>query len=374
MNGKAVRERRKAVRCGALDRGAVYLGTFLHRIVKPAAISVACGALLVFNQYAWATAPIQQTTNPTAFSTFYSVVDMTTGPTSDLGTGSIIDSDIVNQGGQQIGYFCVLTANHVIAGGASGIGFGYFGDGTNTANSFSNTYNYTNVVSGGSTGKEDLSVAIVRYGVVDPFFISVQDLKLWTPPANLTLANMPSPFTEVGYGDTGTPHVTAGVQDGFTPQSSSGIQRFDNANPASVNANAAHGIYTYTDIKWNPGPVSPGNPNLGTGSSFGGDSGGPYFMSDATAFKVNGLTDVFGNAVGQQNINAFSNTIFAVHTFGNNNNPQLFADNIQSGGNLLTAADITWINNACATVPEPSTVVLALCGIAALAIIRRSAA
>ena len=169
MNGYAVRRDR-------ID------GTSPRRLLLLARISLGCGILMLCNQSARATAPIQQTTNPTAFSNFYSVVDMTTGPTSDLGTGSIIDSDIVTQGGQQIGYFCVLTANHVIAAGASGIGFGYLGDGTNTANSFANTYNYTNVISGGSTGTEDLSVAIVRYGVVDPFFVSVKDLKLWTPP------------------------------------------------------------------------------------------------------------------------------------------------------------------------------------------------
>ena len=190
--------------------------------------------------------------------------------------------------------------------------------------------------------------------------------------ATLTLPNMPSTFTQVGYGDTGTPHVTAGVQDGFTPQSSTGIQRFDNANPASVNAGAVHGIYTYTDVKWNPGPVSPGNPNLGTGSSFGGDSGGPYFTTAATAFNVVGLTDVFGNAVGPQNISAFSDTIFAVHTFGNNQNPQLFAAGMPSGGNLLTAADITWINNACAQVPEPSTMVLVLGAIVTLGMARHA--
>jgi hypothetical protein len=335
-----------------------------------ACVLLVCTTLLSANRSAWATAPIQQTTNPTAFSTFFSVVDMIISPTADLGTGSVIGSHIVTQGNDQIGYFCVLTANHVIAQGANSIGFGYFGDGTNGANSFANTYPIINVVSGGSSGTEDLSVVTVRYGVVDPFFVSVQDLKIWTPPANLSLPNLPQ-FTEVGYGDTGTPHYNAGVQDGFNPQTSHGVQRFDNANPASTTANAAHGIYTYTDVKWNPGPVSPGNPNLGTGSSFGGDSGGPYFTTDATQFTVNGLTDVFGNPVGPQNINAFSNTIFAVHTFGNNKDPQLFADNIQSGGNLLTAADVTWINNACEAVPEPSTVVLATLGALALLVFRR---
>ena len=56
------------------------------------------------------------------------------------------------------------------------------------------------------------------------------------------------------------------------------------------------------------------------------------------------------------------------------NNPQLFADNMPSGGNLLTAADITWINNACAQVPEPSTMVLVLGAIVTLGMARRRVA
>jgi hypothetical protein len=341
-----------------------------------ASLSLACGIALSLSGLASATAPIQQTTSPTAFSNFFSVVDMTISPTVDEGTGSIIGSHIVDEGNQQIGYFCVLTADHVISGAtpATSIGFGYFGDGTNGANSFSQTYPIVSLYRGGSTGNEDLAVAVVRYGVVDPFFVSVKDLQLWTPPANITLPNLPSTFTQVGYGDTGTPLYQGGVQTGFTPQTSTGIQRFDNANPASTTALAPHAPYTYTDVTWNPGPVSPGHPNLGTGSSFGGDSGGPYFTTAATNFTVNGLTDALGNPVGPQSINAFSDTIFAVHTFGNNNNPQLFSDNIASGGNVLTAPDVAWVNMKCDAAPEPSTWVLAGIGvIGLLAVARRRA-
>ena len=326
---------------------------------------------MLFGQTVRAAAPIQQTTNPAPFSNYYSIVDMTKSATLDVGTGSIIGSHYVTEGNEQIGYFCVLTADHVIAGKRpNSIGFGYFGDGTNGANSFSATYPIVKTARGGSTGQEDLAVAIVKYGVVDPFFVSVQNLKLWTPPADLSLPNLPI-FSQVGYGDTGTPHYDSGVQDGFTPQSSSGIQRFTNAHPVSTTANAAHSGYTYTDVKWNPGPVSPGHPDLGVGSSFGGDSGGPYLTTDTTVFTINGLIDVFGTAVGPQMISVFSDTIFAVHTFGNNNNPQLFSDNLPSGGNLLTAADIMWINAACEAVPEPSTWLLACVGLISLLVTAR---
>ena len=286
---------------------------------------------------------------------------MVSSPTVDIGTGSIIDSDVVNN----VGYFCVLTAAHNFPS-STAIGFGYFGDGTNGANSFATTYPVVNVQMGGSTGTKDLAVAVVRYGAIDPFWASVKDLSLWSPPAgtdaNLatyTNANV-SNFTEVGYGDTGVPHYNAAVQDGFTKQNSAGIQRFQNNTRSGVNVNAAHGTYTYTDFTWNPGPVSPGNPNLGTGTSFTGDSGGPYFLTDPTTKTISGLTDVFGNAVGDQNITLDTNTIFAVHTFGDNNNPQLFSDNQPGGGVLLSAADITWIETACSAVPEPRAIVVAL--------------
>lgn len=343
----------------------------------------AWAALVLLCQPVWATAPIQQTTSPTAFSNLYSVVDMLQDPKLAVGTGSIIDSDIVQQGDEQIGYFCVLTADHVVTPPglvANQIGFGYVGDGNNTANSFIGTYKFTNVAHGGATGNEDIAIAVVRYGVVDPFFTSVQDLKIWNPPtpapgtsaadAAQQLAdyakNNVAGFTEIGYGNTGTPHVTAGVQDGFNFQASFGVQRFDNANIANSTPLANHGGYTYTDVTWNPGPVSPGNPNLGTGSSFTGDSGGPYMTTDPTNFNVNGLVDVLGNPVPQQTIAAKTNTIFAVHAFGNNANPQLFAANVPSGGVLLSAADVAWIQGVCAAVPEPSTYALALTGLLAL--------
>ena len=209
---------------GLRAQRATRIGRSLPLQRSLACVSLACGILWSLSGLANATAPVQQTTNPTAFGNLFSVVDMTTSPTADLGTGSVIMDHIVDDGNTQIGYFCVLTAAHVTAGGASGIGFGYFGDGTNGANSFSQVYPITKVFSGGSTGNEDLSLAVVRYGVVDPFYASVQDLKLWTPPANITLANLPSTFTQVGYGDTGVPHYTSGVQDGFTLQNSTGIQ------------------------------------------------------------------------------------------------------------------------------------------------------
>jgi hypothetical protein len=63
-----------------------------------------------------------------------------------------------------------------------------------------------------------------------------------------------------------------------------------------------------------------------------------------------------------------------VHTFGDNNNPQLFSDaNIQSGGVLLSAADITWIHSVC-NIPEPAAVTLAALALGALVNLRKQRA
>src|SRR5262249_30619250 len=94
-------------------------------------------------------------------------------------------------------------------------------------------------------------------------------------------------------------------------------------------------------------------------------------LTDQTTKTIAGLTDVFGNAVGNQNIDLYTNTIFGVHTFGDNNNPQLFSDaNIQSGGVLLSAGDITWIHSVC-NIPEPAAVTLAALALGALVNLRK---
>ncbi|HEY4761860.1 MAG TPA: PEP-CTERM sorting domain-containing protein [Thermoguttaceae bacterium] len=306
-----------------------------------------------------ATAPVEQRTNPDGvnFDNLYSVVDMVSSPTVDIGTGSIIHKMDI----EGIGYFCVLTADHNFPN-STAIGFGDWGTAPNPANAFATTYPIIHVESGGSTGTKDIAVATVRYGPTDLFWASIKELSLWAAPsgtdnqlATYTNANI-NDFTEVGYGNTGTPRFVGGVQVGFDTVNSSGIQRFQNNERKGVNVNAAHGGYTYTDFTWTPDPVSPGNPDLGNGSSFGGDSGGPYFLDDVVTKTVTGLIDVFDTAVPPQDIDLYTDTIFAVHTFGNNNNPQLFSDNIDHGGVLLSAADIAWIATAC--VPEPSSVVM----------------
>ena len=344
----------------------------LQKLPVFSAVVLACGAVLLSAPQAWAIAPMQQRTDPARGTSLYDVVDMVSSPTVDVGTGSIIDSMIDTN--LNIGYFCVLTARHVATGGATAIGFGYWGDGTNPANSFATTYPITNHFDGGATGNEDISVEVVRYGTPDRFFFdaAANTLGLWSPPAGTraqtaayVTANVAS-FTEIGYGDTGTPHYNAGgVQDGWNPQSSSGIQRFQNNFPTSAGDQGAAGAI----VGWHP--HNPSAPNTGEGTSFGGDSGGPYLLETKTTRTISGLADPQnqGGTLPNQTIQLYTNTIFAVHTFGNNNNPALYSDLYgagagqianDNGGVILTPADIAWIESV--PCPEPSSVVLAAMG------------
>ena len=61
---------------------------------------------------------------PPAGDNLFSVIDLVSSPTTDIGTGSIIDSHV--DPATQIGYFCVLTAAHNFPG-STAIGFGDFG-------------------------------------------------------------------------------------------------------------------------------------------------------------------------------------------------------------------------------------------------------
>ncbi|MBI3838760.1 MAG: PEP-CTERM sorting domain-containing protein [Planctomycetia bacterium] len=346
------------------------------------AVVLALGAALLNAPRAWAIAPMQQRTDPALGTTLYDVVNLVTDPTLSVapvnaGTGSIVRTEIDEN--LNVGYFCVLTAKHVVDDpNINRIGFGFWGDGTNGANKYNPVFPITNHFDGGATGGEDISVAVVRYGTPDAFFntIAANTVGLWSPPAGnraqtaaFVMANVAS-FTEIGYGLTATPHYTAGVQDGWTPvlppPTGLGIQRFQNNFPTSAGDQGAAGAI----VGWHP--HNPSTPNTGEGSSFGGDSGGPYLLETKTTRTVKGLDDPQheGMTLPDQIIQLFTDTIFAVHTFGNNNNPALYSDVYgagagqianDNGGVILTPADIAWINGV--PCPEPSSVVLAAIGL-----------
>ena len=360
-------------------------GDSSRKFLVSAAVLLAWAALLLGASQAWAIAPMQQTTNATLGSSLYDVVNLVTDPTLSVGavnagTGSIIDAEIDTN--LNIGYFCVLTAKHVVADpNINQIGFGSWGDGVNGANKYTPTYPITNHFDGGATGNEDISVAVVRYGTPDAFFntVAANVLGLWSPPAGnraqtaTYVMNNVASFTEIGYGLTATPHYAAGIQDGWSQvgpiPTGLGTQRFQNNFPTSAGDQGAAGAI----VGWHP--HNPSAPNTGEGSSFGGDSGGPYLLETKTTRTISGLADPQnqGGTLPNQAIQLYTNTIFAVHTFGNNNNPALYNDVYgagagqianDNGGVILTPADIAWIN--AVPCPEPSSVMLAAIGMVSM--------
>lgn len=340
----------------------------MHKRLLALAISI----FLVFAHVALATAPDEQRTSAQPGDRLFSVVHLvpTRNHATSFATGTVIKKweDPVTT----TTYFTVLTADHNFPGS----NFIKFGDrpdpfmGVDPRAPLKVQFLHQ----GGSTGNVDIAVAIVKYeGGNDAFFQSVQPIDLWNPPdivQDAIDAAKFQHFTQIGYGRTGTPHLDAMmVQDGWNNSgaASGGIQRFQNNQILDATENANHGVYTYTDVTWDAGPIS----MSGLGTSFMGDSGGPYLLDDFINVEVTGLGDVLGEDPVMMSV--ATNTQFAVHTFGNNNIPQLFSDNIPGGGVLLTQSEIDWINDHNMAIPEPSTYVMALLAmmIGALAYRRR---
>lgn len=339
-------------------------------------------AVITSASVARATAPEPQKTNAAPGSTLHSVVEMMKNQTplsinDYVGTGSVIDkwiyTDFHDDVQPQTGYFCVITAAHnfpksgyISFGDAGAVGVG---DGRDF-------HRIVKIHLGGSTGTKDLALAIVEYGTPDAFFNNVSPLGLWNAPVGVSDTDLAGnfseylggfDFTEIGYGNTGTrfPAVPpAAPQTGWTPVNSAGTQRFQNETIDSLTPNNVKGAYTYLSVDWTTNFPAAGS---GEGSSFPGDSGGPYLVSALETLAINGLLDIDGNPLPAQNIDLHTDTIFAVHTFGNNLNPQLFGAK-PHGGVVLTADDIQWITNNCQTIPEASTIVMVGLGVAAIAL------
>lgn len=264
-----------------------------------------------------------------------SVVQLDTA-TQFVGTGSIICTFVGAEGN---GHFVVLTADHVIGGGANRIAF------QNSAVPGTPAgppdYAITQTFRKGSTGTVDIALAVVDYGMApDAFFNAVVSLKYTSidPPGT-------TQFTSVGFGNTGTPNVDMmGNLTGYTRTAGTvGTKRFQNNVVTGTTANAGGPTYNYKSVNWQldiPGIA-------GEGYTYDGDSGSPYFTT--TAITLGGVPNVF------------TNNIFGVHTLGVNG---AVVQGSPAAGVLLTAAEVTWIDQRLAAVciPEPSTILLLTIG------------
>jgi hypothetical protein len=331
---------------------------------QSAGLVAACLALVSAGQLAVAIAPSDQVVpdsyrfnagDPSFFS-LYSVVDFgkAFSPTGDYGSGAIVSK--TTDGNNY--YAFVLTADHVAADGGYGNNFVGIGvnNGVNTGIWLQNT-----LVAAGGPGAvagvnfEDLAIVRVTLPTAT-LYNALTPLQLANPSQRPTQVG--SMFTEYGYGLTGTPGTfnptTRLPQVGGTPGYASAASdfqlRFQNNNVAALlnNQNGGAALPTSANagnnykeplLAWNV--VAPANPNF-QGTSFGGDSGGPYLTSYPSSITINrGGTNYDGIML--------TDYIDAVHVLGSN--PSINGD--VNDGVLINQANYDWIMSV---IPEPSTV------------------
>jgi hypothetical protein len=326
-----------------------------HFTFAAAAIALLCAS----TRDAWAIGPENQLVNPTFDAVVRILYDnpgnQDAGDAYFNGTGTIIGNHNING----TGVLCVLTADHVISsterfGGGlvskPGIALG-------NSNKVSGNSPYMqalpNVMRNGPTGTSDYAVLGINYGAFDVGFNALV--------RNLVPTTAFFPFSDIGYGNEAklVDQFPPAGNDGYQSQNQFGTQRFMNDKVDVISTQAANFTelgYTYTEaVTWSiDNPTDP-LAIPGSGTTYGADSGSPYFSTELGHDETTGLF-------------YFTNNQFAVHTgtFLTNNPPNspdgYKAFGVQNYGVALTQADIIWIHQACdsiaLTVPEPSSLAL----------------
>lgn len=307
------------------------------------------------------------------------------------GTGTVIGNHNVNG----TGYFCVLTADHVIATGGPGgmvrnglgIAFGQYNNVTLTGLVPNNGAVMASNLVGrlGPTGLVDIAVLSVAYGTYDATYDRyVMPL---APAASLQQGDL---FSSAGYGRVGNRLIEAaarpgrpvipvpgGFWNGYTGVASDQTQRFyynsvdrkyfmnDNGggglNPRGIPGSPSDphrsfepypgseppdGIqnnprgYAYDALEWDVDAPNQAGATVGEGVGYRGDSGAPYMIWAGTRQLVAG-----------------------VHTYGSYENDPLGNPTqrklwgFEGGGVEITMANHMWIHQQCAVVPEPGTLI-----------------
>jgi hypothetical protein len=299
---------------------------------------------------AWAGGPSNQV------ATFGSVVRVLSGVTdaSALGTFQGTGTVIANRNIGGKGWLAVLTADHVVstnqkATGATHAALGIAQGSTITGSSAGLAAPFVRRKGG---DKVDLAVLGIPYGDYNPNIRFVRSLAETDP------ANLPASFTGLGYGIglDADPTKNEWKSDGVAGQ----LRFYNNKKfTLSNGAVATQNGYENQVIEWKA--LAPGHADamLGQGSTFLGDSGGPAFVNGPDKETIDG-----------QEIPIMSNGIFAVHhtVFARAVNGTPVA--VPYGGQIrsvyLNADYRQWINQQVQAVPEPSTLLAAGFGVAAL--------
>jgi len=310
-----------------------------------------------------------------------------TDPAGVFGSGSVICKKVENG----IGYLGVLTAAHVTPSARNQraiFGTPLHAIQANVGGAGSWTMTHPTL---------DVAVTAIRYGPVDAYFTGLVELTRapWTPPA-LGPGNAPTDlpdsvfnqFTEVGFGGTGSFSNGGMTYTGHTLD-----KRFQNNRLERVEL-VTTGGRTYPSVSWRFDVAAGAGFLASEGTSFPGDSGGPYFgyagpigfepVSPITRW-VNGWTPMAPNwdrnpDGSLQNMQLRTNSIIGVHTWGdtpdvdlNGNGRWDAGDEAHygrwSGGVPLTPALNAWIDGRCMQVPTPGS--LALMGLAGVVVARR---
>jgi hypothetical protein len=328
----------------------------------------------------------------TASTPASSVVDFlrASTDTTDNGSGSVINKFASNG----VDYAMILTADHVGSDSAAGgynawVGIGVNNDTAPTAGGATpNLFKETLLAAGGpnpGVNFEDLDIVLITLGAANnanviSLYNSLLPMNISSPTINQfgTTGGTNAPFTEFGYGYAGKPIVQAGTP-GFGAYDRPFNLRFQNNKLTFVDPTYANRQLATTGLNaGNPyseplahfNTIAPTNLLL-QGTSFAGDSGGPYdYLSLQTMIVTNSYT-------GQIITNSsYTDWQFAVHVLGAasgsttnllNYNGTSFT-NIKAklngddnSGVYIDLANYNWIKSFAA-IPEPSSGLLVLFG------------